>query len=224
MSLLQSSFEERAAAPAQSHVMQEEVFGGDPGAAVGAQAAAGDEVMDVGMKDQGAAPGVEHAQHPELGAEASGIGGQVVQGLGTGGEEQIQEELQMGADQPAQFIGHGEGGEEIRRGQKQARPLALEPGVGVGLAAERTMPVVAGMVAVVKAAAVRAGEELSAAGRGAAGEDRLQNLPLPRRHGGAEAPEILRGQAREPLMDGEAWAAGGGRVAHKSPMNWSRRF
>jgi hypothetical protein len=37
--------------------------------------------VDVGMKDQGAAPGVEHAQHPELGAEPAGIGRQVLQGV-----------------------------------------------------------------------------------------------------------------------------------------------
>jgi len=101
MLLEQTLFEEGAAAQPQRYMVEEELFGGDPGAAVGAQAAAGDEVMNVGVEDQGAAPGVEDAQHAELGAEAFGIGGQIVQSLGTAGEEQVQPDVQMGADPQA---------------------------------------------------------------------------------------------------------------------------
>ena len=60
----QPFFEDVAKAFAQGIVVEEElVAGADPAASIGAQAAAGDEVMDVGMEDEGAAPGVEHAQH-----------------------------------------------------------------------------------------------------------------------------------------------------------------
>jgi hypothetical protein len=226
MVLLQASFEEGATAIGQGAVVEQEVvFGGKPLAAVGTQAAAGHQVVNVGMEDEGAAPGVEHAQHAQLGAQAPGVGGQLLQGLGAGGKEQVQRNLEMGADEHPQRFGQGEGDQEVRGGQKESLLLALEPGVGVGLAAERTVPVVAGVITVVKAVAVGAGQEFSAPGRGAAGQDRVQHLSLPRRHGGAEAPEIIRRQAPEPLMDGKALATvAGGRMAHRSPMKSSRRF
>ena len=46
-----------------------------PAAAVGAETAAGDEIMDVRMKDERARPGVEHAQHPQLRAQPAGVAG-----------------------------------------------------------------------------------------------------------------------------------------------------
>ena len=217
--------EERASVEAQSLVMEQELAAGrHPLAAIGAESAARDEIVDVGMEDQRAAPGVEHAQHAQLGAESARVGGQILEGLGAASKEQIQRDLQLRADEPTQRLGHGEGDQEVGRGQKQALALALQPGVGVGLAAERTVPVVAGMITVVKAVTVGAGEEFSAQGRGAAGQDRVQDLSLPGRHGGAEAPEVIRGQAPEPLVNGEALATGGGRLAHRSPMKSSRRF
>lgn len=62
------------------------------------------------------------------------------------------------------------------------------------------MPVVAGMVAKVVRPTVRAGEELAAQGRGAATQDAFQHLALPRRHGGAEALQILRPLADQPIV------------------------
>ena len=44
---------------------------GNPLALVEAQAAGGDQVVDVGMIDEGAAPGVEDAEHAEGGAQAA---------------------------------------------------------------------------------------------------------------------------------------------------------
>lgn len=225
MVFLEARFEEGATVIAQGAMVQEELFGGDPVTAIGAEAAAGDEVMDVGMKDQSAAPSVAHAEHPQLGAEAFGVLGQILEGLRTGAKQQVQSDLQMGADEQPQRFRHREGNQEIRGGQQEPLALAGQPGVGVGLAAERAMPVVAGMVAVVKAVTVGAGEECSAAGRGATGADGIQDLSLPGRQGGAETPEVIRRQTPEPLMDGEALATGGGGGgAHRSPMNWSRRF
>jgi hypothetical protein len=124
----------------------------------------------------------------------------------------------------SQFLGHGEGDQEVGRGQKQARPLALEPVVGVGLTALRTMPVVAGMIAVVQAGALRALEELAPQRRGATAQDLLQDLSLAPRHGGAEACQIIRGPLPEQLMNGRAWTTvAGGRRLHRLPMNLSSR-
>ena len=100
MFLLQPGFEEGAKVSAQGLDGQEELWAGaDPLSAVRTEAAAGNEVMDVGVKDEGARPGVEHAQHAQLGSEQAGIGGQVLQGLRSAGEEQVQTDLLMRAEE-----------------------------------------------------------------------------------------------------------------------------
>jgi len=48
------------------------------------------------------------------------------------------------------------------------------------------MPIIARMIAIVELAAVRAAEQFSAHGRGAATQDAFEHLALPRRHGGAK--------------------------------------
>ena len=102
--------------------------------------------MNVGMKDQGAAPGVEDAEHPQLRAQAFGIAGQILKGLGTGGKEQIEPQLGMGADPGAQKIGQSKGEREVGDGQEQPGLLAGQPILGVGGAAKRAMAVVAGVL------------------------------------------------------------------------------
>ena len=107
----------------------------------------------------------------------------------------------MGADKKPEGFRHRKGEQEVRRGQQQARLLALQPVVSVGLAALRTMPVVAGMIAVVKGGAIRALEELAPQGGRAAGEDLFQDLPMPLGHGGAEALLVFGRQLLEQLMN-----------------------
>ena len=60
--------------------------------------------MDVGMEDEGAAPGVEHTQHAQLCAQASGIAGEILQCLGAGSKQEVQPDLLMRADEPAQLL------------------------------------------------------------------------------------------------------------------------
>ena len=82
--------EERAAAVAQGFDRQEEAgAAGDPLALVQAQAATGDQIMHVGVIFEGARPSVEYPEQAESGAEAFGVLRQVLEGLGTGGQEQI---------------------------------------------------------------------------------------------------------------------------------------
>ena len=58
---------------------------------------------------------MEHAQQAEPGTEAFGIAGQILHRPGAGTEEQVQRELLVGADEPAQLFGHGEGDQEVRQ-------------------------------------------------------------------------------------------------------------
>jgi hypothetical protein len=120
----------------------------------------------------------------------------------------------------SQFLGHGKGHQEVRHGQQEPDALALEPVVGIGLTALGTVPVVAGVIAVVKARAVGTLEELAAQGRGAATQDLLQDLSLPTRHGRTKCLNILRRQAPELLVDGQTFTTvAGGRAHQRSPMN-----
>lgn len=107
MCFLQPRSEKGAAVIAQGGMVEEELFAcRHPAASVGAQTAAGNEIMDVRMKEEGARPGVEHTQHPQLRTQPAGIGGQVLQRLRAGGKEQIQRDLLMGADKRPFGLGY----------------------------------------------------------------------------------------------------------------------
>jgi len=55
----------------------QEVFAGRAPATVRSEAAAGDDVMDVGMVEELASPGVEHADHAEASADEARVLGQL---------------------------------------------------------------------------------------------------------------------------------------------------
>ena len=226
MFLAQSFLEERAHVSPQGFMVKQELLaGGHPGASVQAEAATGNQVVDMGMEDEGAAPGVQDPEHAQLRPQSPGVARQILQRFGSDGKEQIQGDLEIRTDKTAQLFGHREGEQEVGHGQEQARLLTLQPGSGIGLAAERTVPVVARMIAVSKGRTVRTLKELAAQCRGAAGQNLLQDLAMPSRHGRAETLPVIRSQLPEQLVHGEALTTvAGGRGAHRSAMNWSRRF
>ena len=225
MLLEQLLFEEGARVGAQGFVVEEELVArGHPGASIPTQAAAGNQIVDVRMEDEGATPGMQYAQHPQLRAQSARIASQVLQGAGTGGKEQVEADPGMGANETPQGLGHGEGDQEVGHGQEEPGPLALEPVVGIGLTALGTVPVVTGMIAVVKAPTVGTLEELVAQGRGASPAGLEQDPPLTPRQGAAEGLEIGRCQMLDPLSDGSDFTTVGGGVHQRSPMKSSRRF
>lgn len=63
-----------------------------PGTAVGGEAAAGDEEVDVGMPLEGAGPGVQHGEGADASTEEPGIAGQGGEGFEGGVEKGIEEE------------------------------------------------------------------------------------------------------------------------------------
>lgn len=217
----QSFFEESAHVSAQGLVMEQEIVGcRHPGASIQTEPAAGDEVMDVRVKDERTSPGVEDAEHAQLRTQAAGIGCQLVQGARGDVKEQVERDRQMRAEEPAQLFGNREGHQEVVGGQQQTRFLPGQPGVGVGLAALRTVAVVAGMIAVIKPRAVRALIELSAQSRGAAGQEFVEHLSVPPRHGRAEAQKILGRDSADQLMDAESLiTVAGERVHQRSRMS-----
>ena len=70
----QALLEHGAKVVAQRFMMEQELAARwHPQASVGAQAATGNEIMDMRMKNERARPSVEHAEHAQLGAGA-GVG------------------------------------------------------------------------------------------------------------------------------------------------------
>ena len=218
--LREAGLKQVAAAVGEGAVVEQELFGGHPAATVVAQAATGNEVMNMRMINERARPGVEDTKHAQLGVEPPGIGGQVLQRLGADGKEQVQRDLLVRPDEAPQFLRHGERHQKVRHGQEQAHPLALQPVVGVGLPAERTMPVVAGMIAVVKAGTARTLEQFAAHGRSAAGQDLAQDLAVPLGHGRAESFQVCGSQLPEQLVYCETnTTVAGGDGPHRLLMN-----
>jgi hypothetical protein len=200
--LLQRLAEECASAVAEGLDGQEELGpGGLPMALVAAEAAAGNQAVDVRMICEGAGPGVEHGQQAESGAEALGVLGQVLQGLGTGAQEQVVAEAGVRADPAAQAFGHSEGDQEIGDREQQGR-VGRQPLLGVLSAALGAMPIIAGVVGEVTVAAIGAIVERPAQRGGAAGQEGLQHLALAGGHGGTELGQIGRSPLAQDLVNG----------------------
>ncbi len=118
MLCLQAGLEEGAAMSAQCFDGQEVVGPSrDPLPPVSGEAAAGNQIVDMRMIDQGARPGVEHTEHPQLGAQVFGVAGQILQGLSAAGKEQVQGDLLVRADEVAQWFRDGKGHQEVGRWQ-----------------------------------------------------------------------------------------------------------
>ena len=84
-------FEQQVPEPPREHFVGQQVAGtaGDPARAVEGDAAAGDDTVDMGMMGHCRAPGVENGGDAEFGAQAFGISGDRVQGLGRGLEHEV---------------------------------------------------------------------------------------------------------------------------------------
>ena len=95
-------------------------FGADPLALVLAQSSAGDQIMNMGVIDQGAAPGVEDAEHGQGGTHPFWVVRQILQGLGAGLEQELVADLGMRAHPSAQWLRQGESHQEIGGRQQQA--------------------------------------------------------------------------------------------------------
>ena len=131
------------------------VLDGDD-AAVGIDARAGHDAVEVGVEMQALVPGVEdHGEAAGFRAEPFGIGERVGQGGGGGGEEELIDLFCLrGEEQRTQFLGQGEGDHEVGRADAFAE-FAFHPLGGGVLAALRTGAVVAAVEAELPCAARR---------------------------------------------------------------------
>jgi len=190
------------------HRQQEVCPTGHPLASIRTEAAAGDEVVDVGVVDERASPGVKHAEHPERCSQPAGIAGQVLHRPGTGVEEQVVACLWMGTQPRTKGLRNGERDQEVRHGQQQC-PVPFEPVVRVLDPALWTVAIVTGVIVEVLMAAVRTKMQRPPERRSAALEDGRQHLLLARRHGRAETFEVGRCPPAQHLVHAQRFAAVG---------------
>ena len=150
---------------------------GDPSRGVGGDAAAGDDAMDVGMMLEVLAPGVEDGQEADLGPEVLGIGGDLLQGLGGGPEEQAVDDAGVLQGDRAERRREGEDEVEVLDGQEFGL-AGLHPVGGGGGLALGAVAVAAGVVGDLPVAAPVALLDVAAQGGGPAGGDVMQDATL----------------------------------------------
>ena len=105
-------------------------------------------------------------------------------------EQEVVEELLVGADQSAQLSGDGEGDQIIRQRQESAT-LSVQPRGGIGVATLRTGPMVAGVISKVELAAIAA-EQLAAQRGSAAADNGGDGASMGGEQPGAKLPLIRR--------------------------------
>lgn len=162
--------------------------------AFGAEAAEGDEVVDVGVVFELAGPGVEDAEQAEGGSKVALVAGEVLEGLGAAMKEEAVAEFLVGAEGAAEFGGDGEGDEGVSDGEEFAL-LFFGPELGVLVTALGAEAVVAAVVGEVGFAAVAAAVD-GAAHRGGCGSRGWPAQPC-----GGCAGFCTRGYASRPASD-----------------------
>ena len=89
----------------------------DPSGAIGRQAAAGHDTVQMRMMHKRLTPGMEHGEETDLGAEMLRIGGDRAEGLGGRAKEDA-------VDRP--FVLGGDGRDRVRHGEDDVEVLAVE--------------------------------------------------------------------------------------------------
>src|SRR5204863_6616399 len=147
----------------------------DPAQAVLTEEPARHYIMNVRMKDELARPRVEHTQRSHFTSEFGD--GCLAQSLRGHGKEQVITELRLGLEERAQFLGDGEGEQEVGHGQ-QTQLAFLEPVLGLERAALWTGAVMAGVIGELKLRARTTLIEMPAALRRAAGKQGAHGAAL----------------------------------------------
>ena len=164
--------------PAQHPDRQEKVgTAADPAGAIRRRATAWHHAMDMGMQLQVLAPGVQHRQHADLGAQMLRIGGDLDQGLGGGPHQQTVDFTRVGQRDRVQRPRERENDVEVGHLQKVGR-LRLQPTRRRGAVALRAVAVAAGIVADLLIPALRTSQDMPAQRRRAAGRQVVQGSPL----------------------------------------------
>lgn len=141
------------------------------------EAAGGDQGVDVGVRREVAAPGVQGQQQAWGGAQHARVGQKLQQRLAHGGEQQRGAQRAVGGPQRQQLVRQREDHVEVRTRQ-QALKFMLDPAQASGLGAAWAQPMAAGVELQLLARAAGAAEHVSAQGQGAAAGDAASGVQL----------------------------------------------
>ena len=161
-----------------------------PGAAIGAEAAAGDEHVDVGMPLEGSRPRVQDGERADLGAEVVVVGAEGGKRVERCAEQDGEELLLMGAHDPPELRREREHDVEVLDRKEQVA-LPGDPSRSRRMSALRTGAVLARVVEDVLATAIVALGEVSPESRRAAVDDGLEGAPVARQHGPAMTGDVV---------------------------------
>ncbi len=164
--------------------------------AVGGDAAAGDQAMEVYVSPQAPRPGMEVHQQPGLGTEVLGVSEHLEKAEADALEEEVADELLVELPEDAQLGRQRAGEVEVVDGEQ---PLTnpVEPGVDLGPGAQRAGAVSAGVVPGLLDVAVGASLDVSAELGGLALTDGVGGLEMEE---GQRAGSLVELEAR--LEDG----------------------
>ena len=92
----------------------------DPATVIGRESTCRNGAVNVGMQKQVLSPGVQDADHADLGAQVVAIDGDLQQGLSAGGKQQVVEQTRVLQSQHIEFVRHSEHDMEVAGGQEFA--------------------------------------------------------------------------------------------------------
>ncbi len=204
-------FQEQAPEQAREHAHGQEEAGpaGDPALAVGRDAAARHDAVDVRVMGQRRAPGVEHGGEADAGAEVLGVGGDGDQGLGGGLEQDVVDHRLVVIGDVGDLGRDGEHDVEVGHGQKLGL-ACREPRPGRRALALGAMPVAARVVGDVGVGTLLAAHDVAAERRGAAALDGRHHLELAEADVTGVGATPSRTEGAEDIRDLERRAGHGG--------------
>jgi hypothetical protein len=152
------------------------------------------------MKDEISGPGVENADEAQESAQALGIASQILEGGGGGVEEERVGELGMSLHPVPKLHGNCEGDHVVRDGKKESLTLLVQPMTRIGLTAEGTMTIVAGVSLEMFPLTLGTAEEFSPESRSSTAYDLEQDLLTTPGQRSAPTLEVGRGVTDQELV------------------------
>ena len=173
-----------------------------PEAVGGGEGAAGDDVMEMGVKLEGSSPSVKDSEETrEIPTDVMFIRGDFFNSLGGGFEQGRVSHPLVFANEAAQNLWDGKGEQEMVTGELSFH-LFFEPLAGLMVLTGWAMAISTGAIDPMDLAALFALIEGEAAGFGATADDGIDDFAVCVRYGLGVAFQVFRAKGSEDLIDG----------------------
>ena len=98
----------------------------DPASVIWGQTSGGDQAVDMRMSEQILAPGMQNGEESDLRSQVFGISGYLEQGLGTGAEQEVIEDLLVLQRQWGELVRQGEDNVDVGDRQEFVLPASFD--------------------------------------------------------------------------------------------------